>query len=76
LEVYLPTSEIDMKPIIDKLTKQQEKAQKEFDKLNGMLSNERFVANAPEAVIIENRKALEEVKTRLEKIEAELKSLS
>jgi len=76
LEVYLPTSEIDMKPIIDKLTKQQEKAQKEFDKLNGMLSNERFVANAPEAVIAENRKALEDVKTRLEKIEAELKSLS
>ncbi|MFY4861199.1 class I tRNA ligase family protein, partial [Aliarcobacter butzleri] len=76
LEVYLPTSEIDMKPIIDKLTKQQEKARKEFDKLNGMLSNERFVANAPEAVITENRKALEEVKTRLEKIEAELKSLS
>ncbi|QKF76766.1 valine--tRNA ligase [Arcobacter defluvii] len=76
LEVYLPTSEIDMKPIIDKLTKQQEKAQKEFDKLNGMLSNERFVANAPEAVIVENRKALEDVKTRLEKIEAELKSLS
>jgi len=76
LEVYLPTSEIDMKPIIDKLTKQQEKAQKEFDKLNGMLSNERFVANAPEAVIAENRKALEDVKTRLEKIGAELKSLS
>ncbi|WP_423243521.1 class I tRNA ligase family protein [Aliarcobacter butzleri] len=76
LEVYLPTSEIDMKPIIDKLTKQQEKAQKEFDKLNGMLSNERFVANAPANVIEENKKALEEVKTRLEKIEAELKSLS
>ncbi|WP_419673429.1 class I tRNA ligase family protein [Aliarcobacter butzleri] len=76
LEVYLPTSEIDMKPIIDKLTKQQEKAQKEFDKLNGMLSNERFVANAPANVIEENKKALEEVKIRLEKIEAELKSLS
>ena len=27
-EVYLPTSEIDMKPIIDKLTKQKEKTQK------------------------------------------------
>ena len=76
LEVYLPTSEIDMKPIIDKLTKQQEKTQKEFDKLNGMLSNERFVANAPANVIEENKKALEDVKTRLEKIEAELKSLS
>ena len=76
LEVYIPTSAIDMKPIIEKLEKQQEKAQKEFDKLNGMLSNERFVANAPANVIEENTKALDEVKTRLEKIEAELKSLS
>ncbi len=56
-------------------TKQQEKTQKEFDKLNGMLSNERFVANAPANVIEENKKALEEAKPRLEKIEAELKSL-
>jgi valyl-tRNA synthetase len=76
LEVYIPTSQIDIKPIIEKLEKQQEKAQKEFDKLNGMLSNERFVANAPANVIEENKKALDEVKTRLEKIEAELKSLA
>ena len=76
LEVYIPTSAIDMKPIIEKLEKQQEKAQKEFDKLNGMLSNERFVANAPANVIEENKKALDEVKGRLEKIEAELKSLA
>ncbi len=76
LEVYLPTSEIDMSPIIDKLSKQQIKTQKEFDKLNGMLSNERFVANAPEAVIAENRKALEDAKNKLEKIENELKAIS
>ncbi len=76
LEVYLPTSEIDMSPIIDKLTKQKEKTQKEFDKLNGMLSNERFVANAPANVIEENRKALAEVSSRLEKIENELKAIS
>jgi len=76
LEVYLPTSEIDMSPIIDKLTKQKIKTQKEFDKLNGMLSNERFVANAPEAVIAENRKALEDVKNKLEKIQNELEAIS
>jgi valyl-tRNA synthetase len=76
LEVYLPTDEIDMSPIIDKLSKQQIKTQKEFDKLNGMLSNERFVANAPESVIAENRKALEDAKTKLEKIESELKAIS
>lgn len=75
LEVYIPTGEIDMSPIIDKLTKQKEKTQKEFDKLNTMLSNERFVANAPELVITENKKALEDARVKLEKIEAELKSL-
>ncbi len=76
LEVYLPTDEIDMSPIIDKLTKQQIKTQKEFDKLNGMLSNERFVANAPEAVIAENRKALEDARNKLVKIQNELKTIS
>ena len=76
LEVYLPTSEIDMSPIIDKLTKQKEKTQKEFDKLNGMLSNERFVANAPEAVVAENKQALQEAQIKLEKIQNELNAIS
>ncbi|RXJ65577.1 valine--tRNA ligase [Halarcobacter ebronensis] len=75
LEVYIPTAEIDMSAIVSKLEKQKEKAQKEFDKLNGMLSNERFVANAPQNVVEENKKALEEIKTRLEKITNELNSL-
>ncbi|MBP7742429.1 MAG: valine--tRNA ligase [Aliarcobacter sp.] len=76
LEVYIPTGEIDMSPIIDKLTKQKEKTQKEFDKLNSMLSNERFVANAPQAVIIENKQALEDARVKLEKIQNELNFLS
>ena len=75
LEVYLPTDEIDMSPIIDKLSKQKEKVEKEVNKLNGMLSNERFVANAPEAVVLENKQALEDAKAKLEKIENELLSL-
>ena len=76
LEVYLPTSEIDMSPIIDKLTKQKEKVEKEVNKLNGMLSNERFVANAPEAVVAENKQALADAQAKLEKIENELKAIS
>ncbi len=75
LEVYIPTNQIDMKPIISKLTKQKEKTQKEVDKLNGMLSNDRFIANAPQAVVDENKKALEEAQNKLEKIEKELLSL-
>jgi valyl-tRNA synthetase len=65
-----------MSPIIDKLTKQKEKTQKEVNKLNGMLSNERFVANAPESVVIENKKALEDARTKLEKIQNELNLIS
>ena len=61
-----------MSDVIDKLTKQREKLQKEIDKLNGMLSNERFVANAPEAVITQNRQALSDAEERMGKIESEL----
>jgi len=76
LEVYLPTGEIDMTPIINKLTRQKEKLEKEIGKLSGMLSNERFVANAPANVIEENKAGLSSAKEKLVKVEAELKSLS
>jgi valyl-tRNA synthetase len=72
LEVYLPTGEIDMQPIITKLTRQKEKLEKEIAKLNGMLNNERFVANAPEAVIAENKQALEDANNKMAKVSAEL----
>ena len=42
-ESFIPTDSIDLSSIIAKLTKQDEKLQKEIDKLNGMLNNERFV---------------------------------
>jgi valyl-tRNA synthetase len=76
LEVFLPLEGIDLTPIISRLTKQKEKLEKEFAKLNGMLSNERFVANAPKEVVEENKKALDGVKEKLEKVNSELESLS
>jgi valyl-tRNA synthetase len=72
LESMISTDDIDMSAIVDKLKKQQAKLQKEVDKLNSMLSNEKFVANAPEAVITQNRKALQEASDKLAKVEAEL----
>ena len=72
LEVYLPTGEIDMTPIITKLTRQKEKLEKEIAKLNGMLNNERFVANAPEAVIAENKQALVDANNKMAKVSTEL----
>ncbi len=76
LEVYLPTSEIDMTPIISKLEKQKEKLEKEIAKVGGMLSNERFVANAPAKVIEENKKGLEDATNKLVKVQSELDSLT
>ena len=40
-----------------------------------MLGNEKFVANAPEQVIAQNRQALAEAKEKYAKVEAELKGL-
>ncbi len=74
-ETFIPTASIDLTPIINKLTKQDEKLQKEIGKLNGMLNNERFVANAPADVLEKNRTALAEAKTKREKVLEQLASL-
>jgi len=71
-EVYLPTGEIDMQPIIDKLTRQKEKLDKEIQKLSGMLNNEKFVANAPQDVLVTNRQALEDAQNKMSKVSSEL----
>ena len=76
LESYISTADIDMSPIIKKLENQKAKLEKEINKLNGMLNNEEFVANAPEAVITQNRQALADAQEKLEKVNAELASLS
>ena len=75
LESYLPTDAIDLAPIIARLSKQAEKAQKEIAKLEGMLSNEKFVANAPQNVLETNKQALEEQRQKLAKLTQELEAL-
>ena len=75
LETFISTDDIDMSDVTDKLSKQREKIEKEVTKLSGMLSNERFVANAPEAVITQNRQALSDAKEKMAKIVVELEGL-
>ena len=72
LETMISTNDIDLSAITGKLGKQKEKLEKEIAKLNGMLNNEKFVANAPESVITQNRKALKEAEEKMAKIAAEL----
>jgi valyl-tRNA synthetase len=76
VEVYIPTTDLDLSPIISRLEKQKEKTQKEIDKLNGMLKNERFIANAPANVIEENKSALASAEEKMAKIDQELKTLA
>jgi valyl-tRNA synthetase len=75
LESFISTDDIDMSAIITKLTKQKEKLEKEIAKLNGMLNNKRFVANAPKQVIENNQKSLADAKEKMVKIEEELSGL-
>jgi len=74
-ETFIPTDSIDLTPIINKLTKQDEKLQKEIGKLSGMLNNERFVANAPEDVLEKNRAALADAEAKREKVLEQLNTL-
>ncbi len=76
VEVFLPTAEIDLTPIISRLTKQKEKLQKEIDKLSNMLNNEKFVANAPKEVLEKNQAALQEAKTKQQKVLEQLQLLN
>ena len=74
-ETFIPTDSIDLTPIITKLERQDEKLQKEIGKLNGMLNNERFVANAPEDVLEKNRTQLADASAKREKVLEQLSSL-
>ncbi|MEA3370708.1 MAG: valine--tRNA ligase, partial [Campylobacterota bacterium] len=74
-ETFIPTDSIDLSSIISKLTKQDEKLQKEIGKLNGMLKNEKFVANAPEDVLAKNREALSDAEAKSVKVQEQLNSL-
>ncbi|MCK4875287.1 MAG: class I tRNA ligase family protein, partial [Sulfurimonas sp.] len=74
-ETFIPTDSIDLSSIISKLTKQDEKLQKEIDKISNMLNNERFVANAPEDVLAKNREALADASAKQEKVLEQLSSL-
>ncbi len=72
LESFISTDEIDLEAIIDKLTHQKLKLEREIKKLDSMLSNEKFILNAPKSVVESNRKSLIEAKDKFQKIEEEL----
>jgi valyl-tRNA synthetase len=76
LETMVSKEEIDIKPIVERLTKQKEKLSKEIEKLNKKLSNKNFLEKAPKEVVEKNQKELNELKEKLGKIEEELRKLN
>ncbi|MBE3021404.1 valine--tRNA ligase [Campylobacter sp. 7477a] len=72
LSVFVPLSGIDTSEIVKRLMGQKNKLEKEVAKLENMLGNEKFVANAPAEVIKTNREGLENAKAQLEKVVGEL----
>ncbi|ANE32481.1 valyl-tRNA synthetase [Campylobacter hyointestinalis] len=76
LESFIPLAGVDTTAIIARLNSQKSKLEKEIAKLENMLNNEKFVANAPEAVLRANREGLATAKAKFEKVIGELKNLN
>ena len=74
--VYLPLEElIDFEQEIERLTKEEEKLNKEIARANGMLNNEKFVSKAPEAKVQAERDKLEKYTQMLEQVKERLNGL-
>ncbi|MBZ7935803.1 valine--tRNA ligase [Campylobacter sp. B0100352/1] len=75
LEIFITLDNVDLSGIISRLENQKAKLEKESAKINSMLSNEKFVANAPKEVVEQNKNSLSNLQIQLEKISAELANL-
>jgi len=70
LKLHIPMAGlIDKEAELQRLQKSIEKANKEWQRLNGKLSNDNFVSKAPEAVIAKEREKLSEAETTLEQLQ-------
>ncbi len=72
-EVFLPLEGvIDIGEQVARLEKQKQKAQKEFEKYSKKLTNEKFMSNAPDEVVVEVRQNAKEAEETLKSIENSL----
>ena len=74
LEVFVPLEGVDMSAVIMRLQSQKTKLEKEIAKLSSMLSNEKFIASAPQAVVEANREGLQSAQEKFAKVCDELKA--
>ena len=75
-ECYIQLEGIDLSAIISRLQSQKQKCEKELQKLQSMLNNEKFIQNAPKAVLEQNRVNLQNTQEKYDKICTELNALT
>ena len=77
LKLHIPMAGlIDKDAELQRLQKAIEKAEKEWQRLNGKLSNENFVNKAPEAVIAKEREKLAEAEATLNQLKEQQEKIS
>lgn len=74
--IYMPFAElVDIDKEIGRLKKEEEKLNKELARVNGMLSNEKFISKAPESKINEEKEKKARYETMMEQVKAQLAHL-
>ena len=74
--IYMPFAElVDIEKEVERLHKEEEKLKKELARVNGMLSNERFMSKAPESKVAEEKAKLEKYTNMMEQVKERLKQL-
>ena len=77
VEIYLPLKGlIDVEKETARLKKEEEKLQKEIKRLTGKLSNEGFLAKAPEQVVAAEREKLAGYEEKLKAVESRIADLA
>ena len=67
--IYMPFAElVDIDKEIERLQKEEQRLTKELARVNGMLSNERFMSKAPESKVAEERAKLEKYSQMMEQV--------
>lgn len=74
-EIVAEISQKDFAALQNRLQKNLQKTRAEFEKLEKMLKNEKFLESAPEALVAQYRASKNDAKNRLQILENELKNL-
>ena len=74
--IYMPFAElVDIDKEIERLQKEEQRLTKELARVNGMLSNERFMSKAPECKVAEERAKLEKYSQMMDQVKERLTHL-